>query len=110
MISFDPPSDAVMAELREKHGDDLREIVDGERVFVLAKPEGKVRGYVDRFVSTASNERKKLEATEQLVKACCVYPDKETMRRVLEDEPGMALSLAEPALELLGVRQLAVKK
>jgi hypothetical protein len=110
MIPFDPPSDAAMAELREKHGDDLRIVEDGDRVFILAKPEGKLRGYVDRFVATASNERKRLEATEQLVKACCVFPEKDTLRSVLEDEPGLALALAEPATELLGIRQLTVKK
>lgn len=110
MIQFQSPTKEQLAELQEKHGDDMRVVEDGERVFVLVKPEGKLRGYVDRFVTTASNEKKRLEASEQLVKACCVYPDKETLKRVLEDEPGMALSLVEPATELLGIRQLAVKK
>jgi hypothetical protein len=110
MIPFDPPTEEQLSELHEKHGDDLRIVEDGDRVFILAKPEGKLRGYVDRFVTTASNERKRLDATEQLVKACCVHPDKDTLRRVLEDEPGLALSLAEPATELLGIRTLTVKK
>jgi hypothetical protein len=102
MIQFDPPTDEQMTELEAKHGGDLRVVEDGDRVFVLGKPEGKLRGYVDRFVTTAANERKRLEATEQLVKACCVHPDKETLKRVLDDEPGLALSLADPG----GVKNL----
>jgi hypothetical protein len=109
MISFDPPSDELLAELRGKHGGDMREIEDGDRLFVLAKPE-KPRPHLERMTTMASNDKKKLEACEGLVKSCCLYPDKETLKRVLEDEPGMALSLAEPAMELLGVRQLSIKK
>jgi len=109
MLKFDPPSEELLKELREKHGDDLREVEDNGRSFILVKPE-KPRGYVDRFVSTAGNDKKRLEACELLAKSCCVYPDKETLKLVFDDEPGMAFSLSEPATEMLGLRQLAVKK
>lgn len=109
MITFDPPTPELLAELKEKHGD-VREVEDGDRTFVLTKPEGKLRAYVERFVSSAANEKKRLEACESLVKACCAYPDKDTLKRVLDDEPGLAMALAEPATELLGIRQLSVKK
>jgi hypothetical protein len=109
MISFPSPSDDLLNELREKHGDDMREVEDQERMFVLVKPE-KPYGYVDRFMTLAGNDKKRLESFTSLVKACCVYPDKETLKRVLDDEPGMALSLGDPATELLGIRQLTVKK
>lgn len=110
MIKFDSPSPEFLAELRDKHGEDIREVEDGERSFILVKPEGKLRSYVERFISTASNEKKRLDACEGLVKACCVWPDKDTLKKVLDDEPGIAMALAEPATELLGIRQLAVKK
>lgn len=108
MIQFTPPSDELVDELREKHGE-LRVVEDGPRAFVLAKP-AQPRAHVERLTAMASNDKKKLEAVEGLVKACCVYPDKETLKRVLEDEPGMAFSLFDPASELLGMRQLTVKK
>jgi hypothetical protein len=109
MICFDPPSDELLSELREKHGADMREVEDEGRIFVLVKPE-KPRPHLERMTVMASNDKKKLEACEGLVKACCAYPDKSILKSVLDDEPGMALSLAEPAMDLLGVRQLAVKK
>lgn len=109
MIEFDPPSPELVAELKEKHGDDMREVEDGERTFILIKPE-RARPHLEKMTMLAGNDKKKLEAFEGLVKSCCVYPDKETFKRVLFDEPGMALSLGEHACELLGVRQLTVKK
>jgi hypothetical protein len=109
MIDFDPPTDEFLKELRDKHGPDIREVEDGARVFVLVKPE-RPRAHLDRMATLGSNEKKKVEAAEGLVKACCVWPDKDTLKKVLDDEPGMALSLFEPASDLLGVRQLAVKK
>lgn len=109
MIHFDPPSDELLNELREKHGDDMREVEDGPRTFILAKPE-RPRAHLERMTTLGANEKKRLEAAEGLVKACCVHPDKDTLKRVLEDEPGLALGLFEPASELLGLRQLAVKK
>ncbi len=109
MFKFDPPSEDLLKELRDKHGSDTREVEDGENVFVLVKPTNP-RAHLERMTVMASNDKKKLEACEGLVKACCVYPDKDTLKKVFEDEPGLALSLAEPAMELLGIRQLAVKK
>lgn len=109
MIEFDPPSPELVAELKEKHGDDMREVEDGERVFILVKPE-RPRPHLERMTTMAGNDKKRLEAAEGLVKACCVYPDKDTFKRVLFDEPGLALSLGEHAMELLGMRQLTAKK
>lgn len=109
MISFDPISDEQLAELKDKHGDDMREVEDGDRTFILVKPE-RPRGHLDRMAATAGNDKKKLEASETLVKACVVHPDKDTMKAVLADEPGLAFALGEHAMELLGVRQLTAKK
>lgn len=109
MIKFDDPTDEQMTQLREEHGADLREVEDQGRIFVLAKPKNP-RAHVERFSTTAGNDRRKLEAAEALVKACVVYPPKDVLKSVLEDEPGMAFSLADPATELLGIRQLSVKK
>lgn len=109
MIPFPPPSEELVKEFRDKHGDDMREVEDGERVFILVKPE-RPRVHLERMTQMASNDKKKLEAAEGIVKASCVYPDKETLKAVLADEPGMAFSLAEHATELLGMRQLAAKK
>lgn len=109
MILFDPPNDAQLGDLKAKHGDALVYVEDGERTFILAKPE-RPRGHLERMTTLSGNEKKRLEAAEGLVKTCCVWPDKDTLKSVLEDEPGMALSLAEHATELLGVRQLSVKK
>jgi hypothetical protein len=109
MIKFEAPSDEQMQALRDEHGEDMREVEDNGRMFVLAKPKNP-RAHVERFTTTASNDRKKLEAAETLVKQCCVWPDKETFKNVLADEPGLAISLADPATELLGIRQLSVKK
>jgi hypothetical protein len=109
MIQFDEPSESALAALRDEHGEDLRIVEDGERLFVLAKPKNP-RAHVERFTTTASNEKKRLDAAEALVKATVVYPDKDVMRNVLADEPGLAFSLAEHATELLGIRQLAVKR
>jgi hypothetical protein len=109
MIEFDPPSDEFMEQLRTDHGPDVREVEDGARTFVLVKPE-RPRAHVERLTSMSSNEKKRLEAAEGLVKACCAWPDKDTLKRVFDDEPGLALALFDPASELLGIRQLSVKK
>jgi hypothetical protein len=108
MINFEPPTDDQIAELTEKHGS-LTTVEDGDNVYLLAKPSTP-RAHLDRMVSMAGEPKKKLEGCEGIVKACVVYPDKDTLKKVLADEPGLALSLAEPAMELVGVRQLTVKK
>ena len=109
MINFDPPTDELVKELRDKHGADMREVEDGGRIFILVKPE-RPRAHLERMTTMAANATKRLEAAEGLVKACCVFPDKDTLKGVLDDEPGLALSLADPATDLLGIRQLAIKK
>lgn len=108
-ITWDPPSDELRAELEEKHGEDIVEVEDRERVFLLAKPE-RPRDHLERMTTLAGNEKKRLDAAEGLVKACCVFPDKDTLKRVFFAEPGLALGLGEHCSELLGVRQLAAKK
>ena len=106
MISFDPPD---LDELQAKHGEDLRVVEDGDRLFVVARPE-KPRVHVQRFTELGGNDKRKLEAFEGLARACCVYPDKDMLKRILDEEPGLAFELGNAAGELLGIRQLSVKK
>lgn len=110
MVSFDLPSDEAMAKLREAHGE-LSEVYDPEtgRMFVLTKPQN-ARAVLQRFQSVATGPGGRFEALEGLAKACVVHPDRDTLKRVFEDEPGLVFAIGEAGLGLLGVRQLAAKK
>lgn len=110
MIDFEAPNEETLSALREKHGE-LVEIVDSDtgRTFVLAKPQNP-RATLQRFFATAANDAKRLDALDALARVSLVHPDKDTVKRVLEDEPGLAGSLGQAALKLLGVRELEAKK
>lgn len=110
MIEFEGANDETMAALREKHGE-LVEIVDQEtgRTFVLAKPQNP-RATLQRFFATAANEAKRIDALDALARVSVVHPDKDMLKRVLDDEPGLAGSLGASSLKLLGVRDLEAKK
>lgn len=108
MIHFEAPTEAQLEDLKAKHGE-IVEVEDSGRVFVVAKAANP-RATLQRFTSLAGTDAKKLEAFESLAKAAVVHPEKDTLKRVLDDEPGLVFTLGEKAGELLGLRQASAKK
>ena len=108
---FDPPSEAQLAEFRQKHGDDMLIIETMELTFVVALPEDedKIAAYYKRF-SSYFDDGKREEAFRSVFPALCVYPDKDTMNRVLRRRPGLVRSIGLQTAELLGVVPSEVKK
>jgi len=108
---FEAPSEDQLAELKAKHGNDMRVVEVEDMTFVLALPDDdkKVATEFKRFVDLYDSGKKK-EAFGSLFPAYCVYPEKEVVERVLRRRPGFQLVLGQCAAELLGVQATSVKK
>lgn len=88
--------------LKAKHGSKLRVITlnseDGKEEFVAKMPS---RGEFKRFVGLLSDDDTKADAFESISVSCIVYP--ENFEGMLEDRPGLAMTLGGKIAELAGV-------
>lgn len=108
---FDSPSEEQLAEMRARYGADMRVVEVEDMTFVLALPEDdkKVAAEFKRFADLYDADKRK-EALGGLFHATCVYPEKETLERVIRRRPGFPASIGMHAAALLGVQTGAVKK
>jgi hypothetical protein len=110
MAKNEAPTEETLDELRAKYGTILE--CDAEDVHVvLAKPmNGGVGPAYKRFKEQLSNDRTRISAFEGLFHVCVVYPERDEVKNLLEDEPALAFTFGKEAAELLGLRDANVKK
>lgn len=91
-------SDTQIDELREKHGD-IRVIGTMLGDCVFATP---TRPNCKRFSSMLSDDKRKADAVEFLVRSCVVHPSREEFEAMLDEKPGILWTCAPPVQELAG--------
>lgn len=117
LVVVPPPSDEVAAELKSKHGEvhalelcGRTEPDDKPRVtFVVRLP---TRIEFKRFKDASMNRSAdvQLKASEQLARACIVYPAPEVIEATVEKYVGVLETTAGEVLELAGIEKSPAKK
>jgi hypothetical protein len=81
--------------------------VQGQEEVVLRAPD-KVT--FKRFRAQMQDEKKKLDASELLVRACMLHPDSAGFDAMLEHKPGLVETLLNVILDLAGMEKEPEKK
>lgn len=93
-------NDKTLAELKAKHPElELHHLVRGD-VDVVVKSPG--RGEWKKFRAEQSDDKKRPEALERLVRSCCVHPAAEELDAMLERRPAVAEVFGMQLMELAG--------
>ena len=99
---------SVVDGLKSKHGCELTLVEVGENEFVV---RGPTREQYAVFRGMIFDESKRSFATEDLVRACVVYPDLKTFEAQLAKHPALTEVLSEHVLALAkGGEQVRAKK
>ena len=96
----------VIDELKAKH-QDLTQLSQDE-TDILVKPP--TRPQWKRFRAFMSDERKRPDAMEQLLRDCLVYPELTELDAMLERRPGLAESFGSSVVEMAGLTDRVEKK
>lgn len=95
-------------ELKTAHGHELVLVrAAGAELVVRPPTTAEYRRAMDKI---GEGERRRVPALEELGRCCCVYPDKAALSALLEQKPGLALTLGGKALELSGVVESDAEK
>jgi hypothetical protein len=78
-------------ELKAKHGANLYTYASDDLDFAFRRPASAE--YRKHQMQIATDRANTFDATEALIKACVVYPDREELDRILEDWPGLVNDL-----------------
>jgi hypothetical protein len=90
---------AVEAEMKEKHPGSVALTAGGETVVVVAPS----RPIWKRFRTVvASDDKRRPEGLEQLLRDCLVYPDQKALTAILDRKPGLSETFAAEVCELAG--------
>lgn len=98
-----PLNPETIANLKEKHSD-IYLLEAGEHEVVVRPP---TRGEYRRFRAMATDDRKKPEAVETLLRDCVLYPESAEIERLLEKKPALADIFGGKVLELAGATEEA---
>ena len=77
-------------------------------IHILVRPPK--RDEYKRFLAQALDQNKKLDAMENLLGWCTVYPDADGLNQLLDLYPAVAPKLAEKTLDLAGASVSVEKK
>lgn len=94
------PTPEEREQLAAKYGEALRILTSGPFTLAIRKP-GKIE-YM-RFKTEAADERKRVIATENLLRSVLVWPTREVLDRWLDEAPALPDDVSEPMLELVGI-------
>lgn len=88
------------AELRQKHGDELKKIKVAGQVFAL---RGPTSDEYQRFLDRSVDEKKRMQAIDELTRACIVFPDASALDVFFAKKPAAPTALSGHVLELAGI-------
>ena len=98
---------AVIDELKAKHGE-LTQVDVGEQEFIV---RGPTKAEYAAFRAMIFDESKRAYATEDLVRACIVYPERKAFEALLAHRPALPEVLSEHVLTLAkGAETVKAKK
>lgn len=86
-------------ELKAKHGGDLH-LLRNDGIEVVAKRPGKPQ--YRRWRQATSDEKRRQDAAETLVRDCIVHPDQEALTTIFDVRPGLIDTFCGELLELAG--------
>ena len=93
-------TDERAAELRQKHGDELKKVRVAGQVFVLRGPSAVE---YQRFLDRSIDDKKRMMAVDELTRGCVVFPDAAQADAFFTKKPAAPTALASHVLELAGV-------
>lgn len=101
--------EAKLKELEDQYGEDGACVTgpEGHQVFVK-RPERKEW---KRFSQASEQPGKRMDALEQLLQDCRVWPDKEGLEKMLNKRPALGTLFGSKCLDLAGlVGEAEIKK
>jgi hypothetical protein len=112
MASCPPPTDDQINDLKSKFGKVFevhfeREDEEGEVSVFVRKPK---KAEYDRFNREAMDEDRRPSAMANLTRDCVVYPDRVQFDALLEDLPGLTITVGDKLLRLAGLTKGAEAK
>lgn len=103
-------SDEQVQELKRQHGEGLVAVTvdsDTGEVVVLRRPS---RASWKKFRAHGQDDRRRLDAPENLVRECVVHPDAGRLSHLLDTFPGLAETLAAELIRMAGMTAEPEKK
>lgn len=95
---------AIVADLKAKHGDDLRTLTAGGVTVIVKSP---TRAVWTQFRAATADATKRVVALEQLCRSCIINPSPEDLGALFERKPGLAESFGSRLVELAGAMEEA---
>ena len=100
------PTEEQLAELRTQHSDRLHVVEFDDPVeatVVFKRPSRAVWG---RFVdSVGRDSESRTRVGTELVESCVVFPERDELKRLLDDVPGLVLSITGAISDAAGLVQ-----
>lgn len=100
-------TDELKEKLKAQHGDIYSVSAPSGEMVVVRMPD---RALWKRFRSHMADERRRIDALENLVRGCVVHPDAPTFDAMLEKKPGLAETFGAAVVDLAGMAQDSEKK
>jgi hypothetical protein len=95
--------ETTIAKLKAKFGTVYHLAGAGEEVVI----RGPTRGDLARFYRRAAVPKRRLDAAEELLIACCVHPTGRELAELMERKPAAAMTFIDKVLEVAGVDDAA---
>jgi hypothetical protein len=95
-----------IGKLKAEH-DDIYRINVGDDSFIVRPP---TRTEYRRFITAASNDKKRAIALEDLCADCVLHPEPEQFRQLTDRKPGIPATIGNKLLEIAGVVEEAEAK
>lgn len=89
--------------LKDQHGE-IYELAAGD-VIVYAKAPS--RPSVKRFFSIITDDKRRYDALEQLLRDCVVEPSLQDLDAILDKKPGLVASFGGKLMEMVGAQEEA---
>lgn len=86
-------NDEIITSLKEKHGDKLNSLDFEEQSVVFKRPSWAV--YSRSLDQLTDDDASKSKAIRELVDACVVFPEKDKLKVLLDEYPGMAGTISK---------------
>lgn len=97
MAELDPK---IIEDLKTQHGNDLH-LLEHEDVALIVKRPGKAE--YRRFKSQVDDARRQETASEDFVRACCVYPPAVDLASIFNRRYGLTDTFASRLIDLAGL-------
>lgn len=92
-----------LQQLKDQYGDIYELSAMDASVYVKAPSRPSVK----RFFATISDDKRRFEALEQLLRDCVVDPSQDELDKLLDRKPGLVATFGGKLMELAGAQEEA---